>query len=50
LQGKVTAYKSGHHVNNLLLKALLADKDAYRVVPLTKAALRGVSEPALATA
>lgn len=50
LQGKVTAYKSGHHVNNLLLQALLADEDAYRVVPLTKAALRGVSEPMLATA
>ena len=39
-----------HHVNNLLLQALLADEDAYRVVPLTKSALRGVSEPILATA
>lgn len=50
LQGKVTAYKSGHHVNNLLLQALLADETAYRVVPLSKTALRGVSEPILATA
>lgn len=50
LQGKVTAYKSGHHVNNLLLKALFADASAWRVVPMRKSALHAVEAPALATA
>jgi len=50
LQGKVTAYKSGHHVNNLLLQALLADETAYQVTPMRKAALNGMVEPSLATA
>lgn len=51
LQGKVTAYKSGHHVNNLLLKALLSDESAYQVVPMRKSALYAVNDaPVLATA
>lgn len=50
LQGKVTAYKSGHHVNNLLLKALFADESAYQVVPMRRSVMQAVAEPALATA
>ncbi|MCC9620251.1 UDP-3-O-acyl-N-acetylglucosamine deacetylase [Thalassospira sp. MA62] len=50
LQGKVTAYKSGHHVNNLLLQALFADESAYQIVPMAKHALNTIDEPILATA
>lgn len=44
LQGKVTAYKSGHMVNNMLLKALFADSSAWRLVPMRTASL-SASEP-----
>jgi UDP-3-O-[3-hydroxymyristoyl] N-acetylglucosamine deacetylase len=50
LQGKVTAYKSGHMVNNMLLKALFADQSAWRLVPMTHDALQMTDEPVRASA
>ena len=32
IQGEFKAYKTGHHLNNMLLRALLADETAYRIV------------------
>lgn len=32
IQGEFRAYKTGHHLNNMLLRALLADAAAYRVI------------------
>ncbi|MFH1804245.1 MAG: UDP-3-O-acyl-N-acetylglucosamine deacetylase [Pseudomonadota bacterium] len=53
LQGKVTAYKSGHMLNNMLLQKMFADKDAWRFVPMRSSrAVRPeqVRAPVLATA
>jgi UDP-3-O-[3-hydroxymyristoyl] N-acetylglucosamine deacetylase len=36
LLGKFTAFKSGHEINNQLLRLLMKDKDSYDLVSLTK--------------
>jgi len=36
LIGKVSGYKPGHAVNNILIKALLAEKDAFEIVTFEK--------------
>jgi UDP-3-O-[3-hydroxymyristoyl] N-acetylglucosamine deacetylase len=37
LIGAYTAYKSGHHLNNLLVRALLSDRDAWEIVSFERA-------------
>ncbi len=37
LIGAYTAYKSGHHLNNVLVRALLADRDAWEIVTFPRA-------------
>jgi UDP-3-O-[3-hydroxymyristoyl] N-acetylglucosamine deacetylase len=43
-----SAYKSGHALNNVLLRKLLADRGNYEIVSFdrTSDAPRGLSEPA----
>lgn len=36
LIGKLTAFKSGHEINNQLLRLLMRDKDSYELVSLTE--------------
>ena len=36
LLGKFTAFKSGHEINNQLLRLLMKDKDSYDLVSLTE--------------
>ena len=38
-KGKLSGYKSGHALNNKLLRALFSDKDAWRTMQYTKAAV-----------
>ncbi|MBF0316183.1 MAG: UDP-3-O-acyl-N-acetylglucosamine deacetylase [Oligoflexia bacterium] len=33
LAGKITTYKSGHHLNNLLCRKILENKECYKIVP-----------------
>ena len=42
--GEFDAYKTGHHLNNMLLRALLADSTAYSLVTVDD----GVATPAQA--
>jgi UDP-3-O-[3-hydroxymyristoyl] N-acetylglucosamine deacetylase len=37
LIGAYTAYKSGHHLNNVLVRALLADREAWEIVTFERA-------------
>jgi UDP-3-O-[3-hydroxymyristoyl] N-acetylglucosamine deacetylase len=32
--GEFAAYKTGHHLNNMLLRALIADASAYQIVSI----------------
>ncbi len=50
LIGEFTAYKSGHSLNNMLLRALLADESAWEVVSFDDPAEAPISFMRLATA